>query len=164
MGRQVSRPETIDPLASFAVLGEIVQALAYAELRAIMLAWAHVPVRHPMELVRGAVDQVIGEVSAVGSPELTVTDVGQRLREAIRSETATAFRAAITKTGPVPWHRSLAPGQLGEADGLEVVFHEAGELAGRVRADDPRTLSTAVALTDYLRARRRRSQLGTTSP
>jgi hypothetical protein len=158
----MSRPEptplhesAIDPLASFADLGEIVRALAYAELRAIMLAWAHVPARHPAELVRSALDQIILEVSTAGTRDFPLPNVGQRLRDEIRAETATAFRAAIAKAAPAHWSRSLAPGQLGDADGLEVVFHEAGEAAGRVRGDDARTLSTAVALTEYVRARRR---------
>lgn len=160
----MSRLERTDSLASFAVMEEIVRALAYAELRAIMLAWAHVPVRHPAELVRAALDQLVGKVDAVDGHDLTVAEFGQRLRDAIRAETASAFGAAIAKTGPVPWQRSLAPGQLGEADGLELVFHQAGELAGRVRGDDSRTLSTAVALTDYLRSlRRARLATGTTS-
>lgn len=160
----MSRQETMDPPGSFAVLGEIVRALAYAELRAIMLAWARVPVPHPAQLVRGAVDQIVSMANTVGTHDLTVAEIGRRLRDAIRAETASAFRAAIAKAGPVPWRRSLAAGQLGEADGLEVVFHEAGELAGQVRADDPRTLSTAVTLTDYLRMRRRgRVDIGTAS-
>jgi len=47
------------------------------------------------------------------------------------------------------------------------LFHEAGEAAARVRANDPRMLSTAVALTDYVRARgrtRTRFPHGTTPP
>lgn len=151
-------------LASFADLGEIVRALAYAELRAILLAWAHVPVRHPTELVRGAIDRVI-DPSAIDARELAGAAFGQRLREIIRAETASAFRAAIAKSGPVPWQRSLAPGQLGEADGLEAIFHRAGELAGEVRGDDPRTISAAIGLTDYVRAyRRRRLARGTVPP
>ncbi len=151
----MSRLETTDPLASCAVLGEIVRALAYAELRAILLAWARVPVRHPAEMVRSALDVLAAEVTATGMCEATVVEVGQRLRDQIRVETARAYQAAVAKVGPVPWRQSLAPGQLGDADGLEAIFHEAGELAGRVRGDDARTLSAAVALTDYLRARRR---------
>ena len=150
----MSRPETTDPLASCAVLGEIVRALAYAELRAILLAWARVPVRHPAEMVRSALDALTAEMNATGTCEATVVEVGQRLRDQIRVETARAYQAAVAKVGPVPWRQSMAPGQLGDADGLEAIFHEAGELAGRIRGDDARTLSAAVALTDYLRARR----------
>lgn len=151
-------PDLANALASFSDVEEIVRALAYAELRAIMLAWARVPVRHPSELVRAAIDRLVAE----GSSTIAF---GQRLRDAIRTETASELMAAIAKTGPVPWHRPLAPGQLGEARGLEVVFHEAGELAGRVRGSDPRVLSTAVALTDYVRSRRRsRLARGTTPP
>jgi hypothetical protein len=148
----------IDSLASFTDVEEIVRALAYAELRAIMLAWARVPVRHPSELVRGAIDRVVAEGACAAG-------FGQRLRDAIRSETTSALLEAVAKAGPNPWHRPLGSGQLGDADGLEVVFHEAGELAGRVRGNDSRTLSTAVALTDYVRTRRRaRPARGTTPP
>ncbi|MCL4225595.1 MAG: hypothetical protein KJZ91_14130 [Myxococcales bacterium] len=148
----------IDALASFTDVEEIVRALAYAELRAIMLAWARVPVRHPSELVRVAIDRVVAEGACARG-------FGQRLRDAIRAETASALMEAIGRAGPVPWHRPLAPGQLGEAAGLEVIFDEAGELAGRVRGNDPRVLSTAVALTDYVRSRRRaRLARGTTPP
>lgn len=148
----------LDSLASFTDIEGIVRALAYAELRAIMLAWARVPVRHPSELVRVAIDRVVADsASAVGFCE--------RIRDAIRSETASALMEAIARTGPIPWHRPLAPGQLGEADGLEIVFHEAGDLAGHVRGNDRRVLSTAVALTDYVRSRRRAHLArGTTTP
>lgn len=148
----------IDALASFTDVEEMVRALAYAELRAIMLAWARVPVLHPSELVRVAIDRLVAEGSSAVA-------FGQRIREAIRAETSSALMAATARTGPVPWHRPLAPGQLGEAAGLEVVFHEAGELAGRVRGNEPRVLSTAVALTDYVRSRRRaRWSRETTTP
>jgi hypothetical protein len=164
----MSRPETrtsldedvpIDPLASYADLGEIARTHAYAQLRAIMLAWAHVPVRDPTELVRGAIDQV------VSSHDVSATDVGQRLRDTIRAETASAFREAIAKACLVSWRRSLAPRQLDDADLIELAFHDAGELAGRVRGEDPRILSAAVGLTDYLRARQRaRLANGVTAP
>jgi hypothetical protein len=146
-----------DALASFTDVQEIVRSLAYAELRAIMLAWARVPVRHPSELVRAAIDRVVADGSSTRA-------FGQRIREAIRTETSRALMAAIAKTGPVPWHRPLAPGQLGEAAGLEVVFHQAGELAGRVRGEDSRVLSTAVALTDYVRSRHRARVARETTP
>lgn len=53
----------------------------------------------------------------------------------------------------VPWERPLAPGQHGDVPGLEVIFHLAAESAGTVRAAEPRTVSTAISLTDYVRER-----------
>jgi hypothetical protein len=140
-------------MAAFTDVGEIMRTLAYAELRAVMLAWARVPARHPAELVRAAIDLSLAAPSA----ELACASgsYGEGLRATIRSETRNAFSEATRRAGPIPWQRAVAPGQLGEADGLEVIFHEAGETAARVRASDPRMLSTAVALTDYIRARAR---------
>lgn len=153
---------TLDPLASFTDVEQLVRALAYAELRAVMLAWARVPVRHPTELVRGAIDAIVSEVETPGC-ELP-DGFGQRIRDAIRAETASALMEAIVKAGPMPWHRPLALGQLGDAAGLETVFHEAGELAGRVRGNDPRVLSAAVSLTDYVRSRGRARPAHRTTP
>ena len=142
----------IDPLAAFRDVEAILRTLAYAELRAVMLAWARVPTRHPSELVRGAIDRAVAEWSA--SP-VSVCTFGETLRAVIRSETARAFHEAVRRAGPVPWERALAPGQIGDAAGIEIIFHEAGDVAARVRANDPRMLSTAVALTDYVRAHAR---------
>lgn len=140
-------------MASFTDVGEILRTLAYAELRAVMLAWARVPARHPAELVRAAIDLSLTEPGSRFAR--ASTSYGEGLRATIRSETRTAFSEATRRAGPVPWQRAVAPGQLGEAEGLELIFHEAGETAARVRASDPRMLSTAVALTDYIRARAR---------
>lgn len=156
-----TRQAPIDVLPSFTDVEQIVRVLAYAELRAIMLAWARVPVRHPAELVRGAIDATVAEV---GAGAAAAAGFGQRLCNAIRGETERTFRAAIAKAGPPPWCRAIGPGQLGEPDGLEAVFHTAGLLAGDVRGDDARTLSIAVALTDYVRSRRRARRTGDTTP
>jgi hypothetical protein len=149
----IDRTETLEAMASFTDVEDILRTLAYAELRAVMLAWARVPSRHPSELVRGAIDQRLAEASTTAA--FSSGSFGEMLRETIRSETAVAFVEAARKAGPVPWQRTLAPGQLGEASGLEIIFHEAGEAAARIRANDPRMLSVAVGLTEYIRARAR---------
>jgi hypothetical protein len=143
----------LESMAAFTDVGEVLRTLAYAELRAVMLAWARVPSRDPAELVRSAIDVSLSDASehfAHGSESY-----GEHLRGTIRSETRRAFREATRRAGPFPWQYSVAPGQLGEAEGLEIIFHEAGETAARIRANDPRMLSTAVALTDYVRAHAR---------
>mgnify|MGYP000959206663 CR=1 FL=1 len=157
----VSKREAAHPFATYTDVEEILRTLAYAELRAVMLAWARVPARDPVELVRAAIDRVLA-----AAPRIS-TCFGETLRDALRSETAAAFDQAIRKAGPIPWQRSVAPGQVGEAAGLEIIFHEAGEAAARIRANDPRMLSIAVALTDYVREHARartRSVRGTAPP
>jgi hypothetical protein len=152
-------------LSSFTSVEEMLRTLAYAELRAIMLAWARVPVRAPADLVRAAIDTTL---DAGAPPNSWYAPIfGQCVRDTIRTETADAPLHAARKAGPVPWARPLAPGQHGDSEGLELIFHEAGEIAGRVRAHEPRSLSTAVGLTDYVRANARaraRSARGASPP
>ncbi len=152
-------------LASFTSVDEMLRALAYAELRAIMLSWARVTVRSPADLVRAAIDAAMTATPPAKGWSARV--FGQRVRNTIRSETSDALLHAARKAGPVPWDRPLAPGQHGDSEGLELIFHEAGELAGQIRAHEPRSLSTAVGLVDYVRARARvrtHSARGTSPP
>jgi len=138
-------------LASFTSVEEMLRSLAYAELRAIMLSWARVTVRAPADLVRAAIDATMAGTPPAKGWSARV--FGQRVRDTIRSETSAALQHAARKAGPVPWDRPLAPGQHGDSEGLELIFHQAGELAGQIRAHEPRSLSTAVGLVDYVRAR-----------
>ena len=130
---------------------EMLRTLAYAELRAVMVSWARGPVRAPDELVRAAVDHAVADNKPLWHPDATA--FGQHLRGLIRTETAGVLFRLSRALGPSPWDRPLAPGQLGDVPGMEVIFHLAGEAAGEVRASEPRSLSTAVLLADYVRSR-----------
>lgn len=130
---------------------QMVRTLAYAELRAVMLSWARGPQRAAADLVRSAVDHAIADDKPLWHPDATA--FGQHLRGLIRTETAGLLFRLARPSGSGSWDGALAPGQVGDVPGLEVIFHMAGESAGDVRATEPRSRSTAVLLTDYVRTR-----------
>ena len=146
MGTQM---EAID-LATDCRVEHVLAIIAYSEMRAVMLAWAGIPAREPRELARAAAIGVVDDVrsgSRVGSTLVT------RVLDKVRAETGAALAQAKAKLGPFPWDRVIGRGQIGSLEGLERIFHDAGELAARHRAHDVRALAAAVSLTDTLHAR-----------
>ncbi|MBE7448951.1 MAG: hypothetical protein HS111_08655 [Kofleriaceae bacterium] len=142
-------------LAPYSDVTQLVRALAYAELRAVMLAWAGADRdgvrRTPVELVRTAIERALPANKPPWHPD--APSFGASLRGLIRTETAGALFRLAREATSTSWERPLAAGQLGDVPGLEVVFHHAGELAGDVRGNDPRSLAAAVLLTDQARDR-----------
>jgi hypothetical protein len=137
-------------LATECRVEDVLAIVAYAEMRAVMLGWAGIPARDPRELARAA---AIGAINEARSGTGDGSTLAARAIEQIRAETATALAQAGAKLGPFPWDRIIGRGQIGSLEGMERVFHDAGELASRHRAHDVRALAAAVSLTDALHAR-----------
>jgi hypothetical protein len=143
--------EAID-LAAECRVEHVLAIITYAEMRAVMLAWAGVPTRDPRELARAA---AIGAIDDARSGARVGSTLAERVIDKVRAETGTALAQAGAKLGPFPWDRVIGRGQIGSLDGMERIFHDAGELASRHRAHDVRALAAAVSLTDALHARLR---------
>ena len=126
---------------------ELRAIVAYAEVRAIMLAWAGVLREDPIALARRALNVVF---RARALRHLSASAFGDDVRAALRWMTAATLYRAGKRLGPPPWD-TLGDGQIGDVAGLEPVFHAAGCAASDVRANDPRIIVAAAALLDYVR-------------
>lgn len=126
------------------MVGDALKILAYAEVRAIMLAWAGRPAWSPQDRARSTVLAVLAE--GCGDKEL-VTVTQARLRE--ESQMLLAHRHE-----PWPYDGRLGHGQLGNAEGIEKVFHLGAAEAWVYREKDPRMLSLAVSLAEIVRRAR----------
>jgi hypothetical protein len=118
--------------------------VAYAEMRAIFLAWAGVRGWDPAPRVWCAVRQVLAEGGELVS-------IQARAQSVLRDESRMALESARRRAGPWPFDRTVAYGQIGSLDGLEESFHDAAMRASSHRADDPRLLALAVSLADFAR-------------
>ena len=126
---------------------ELRGVVAYAEVRAIMLAWAGLHPTDPEVLARLAIAAVI---RGRGQSRRSSDAFGSEVRATLRRMTAAALARAGKRLGPSPWN-TLGNGQLGDVDGLETVFHVAAEAALGARADDPAIMAAAKALAEYVR-------------
>lgn len=118
--------------------------LAYAELRAILLAWAGVRTWDPAMRSRCIVARLLAE-GGVG-------DLTARAQAALRAESQALLVPAILRAAPWPFDKIIGHGQIGSTDGLELIFHAAGRCAAAYRGNDPRLLSLAVSLADFVRS------------
>jgi hypothetical protein len=143
--------QVLHVLREYRAVDEMVRVLAYAEMRSVMLAWARVPIRQPVALVRWAVDRAMpmGAAPWLGGE----SSFAAHCRQTIQQETSALFRAIARTRGPHPWQLPVAPGQVGDIDGLDAIFHAGAVAAGDVRIGDPRLTSLAYMLVDFVRQR-----------
>lgn len=151
--------------ATYADAVELARVVAYAEARAIMLAWAGDASHEAADLARNAIFATLAESKECWHPNAQA--FGTHLRGLIRTLTAgKLFR--LGRRGEATGKNALAPGQHGDLPGIEVIFHKAGEEAGAVRLNEPRTMASAKALADYATSRlermRERQRLASASP
>jgi len=120
--------------------------LVYAEVRAIMLAWAGIR-GTAVDAVESARRTVV-ELATTwrGGRRGFVAEARTRLREASRQTLA----AVVERTSLWPFRRA-PPGAVGSLDGLEAVFHDAGVHAVAHREHDRHLLAAAVSLTELVR-------------
>ncbi|MBE7454808.1 MAG: hypothetical protein HS111_39840 [Kofleriaceae bacterium] len=145
-------PEDLHPYSD---LGEMARTLAYAELRAVMVARVGNRRRAPAELVRTAIDVVLGP----GKPawHWTPRSFGAHLREVIRAETGLAVLLSSLDAAILAREHGEPPPPALDTRALDATFHLAGELAGKLRVLDPRGAAVVAALTDHARDRAARS-------
>ena len=127
---------------------ELLSTVAYAEVRAIMLAWAGLLREDPVALARRAIDAVL----RAGRRYPSARTFGEAVRGSLRSMTAAPLYRAARRLGAPPWD-TLGDGQLGDVAGLEFAFHLAADAAAIVRAKDPQVLAAAAARGDDVRTR-----------
>jgi hypothetical protein len=128
---------------------DLLAVVAYAEMRAVMLAWAQTSAPDVRELAHRAMLHAVETRPA--RPIVAVA------REHVRAVTSEALARTAARLGPWPWDRIVARGQLGTLDGVERCFHAAGEAAAQHRSHDVRVLAAAVTLADELRRTLNRS-------
>ncbi len=149
----------IEELQAYADVHELARTLAYAELRAVLVARAGGRRRAPVELVRAAIDVVLGP----GKPawHWAGPSFGAHLREVIRAETSLAVLRSSLDAAIVARERGAPPPPAVDTRALDATFHLAGELAGKLRGLDPRALATASALCDHACRKAARRMLDT---
>lgn len=124
---------------------QMVDLIAYAEMRALVCAGLGVPTLTPDALARTAVVAVLRRPpSMLGVPRHGLAD---QMREHVRAVTTQAMTArarviAVERGLGAP----LSPAQLGSLDGIELMAHVGGEQAGVIREFDDTTLRTAAEL------------------
>ena len=125
---------------------ELRAIVAYAEARAIMLAWASL-LRDddPVILALRAVD-VVFRARALRHP--TAAAFGEEVRATLRRMTAAALYRAGRRLAA---SETLGDGQVGDVPGIETMFQAAGEAAVSERANDPRIDAASAVLSDYVR-------------
>jgi hypothetical protein len=123
------------------LVDEMLSIVAYAEVRAILLAWAGNRAWHPAARARSAVAAILAEHGRDGLPARAV--------ERLRAES----NALLAARGLAPWpfDQSVGIGQIGATDGLEQIFHAAGKVAPAYRGTDVRCISLAINLAELVR-------------
>lgn len=133
-------------------LEQMVDLIAYAEVRALVTAGLGARIEPPEVLARAALEITLQREPPIRgvpwspSPNTFV----DQLRAHVRSLTSRAMfeRARERGVGAL-----LSPAQVGSLDGIEVLSHFAGEQAGSIRENDGSTISKAIELADFARAR-----------
>jgi hypothetical protein len=121
----------------------MVRTVAYAEVRAVMLAWTGTRSWNPALRARAAVARALAEGAGAELPE--------RAQQLLRGESQELLAPALRRAAPWPFDQTIGCGQIGTTDGLEQIFHAAGKIAGAYRGNDVRCLSLAVSLADFVR-------------
>lgn len=133
-------------------LEQMVDLIAYAEVRALVAGGLGVRVEPPEVLARAALEVTLQREPPIrGVPWSPSPDTFvEQLRAHVRATTARAMleRARERGVGAL-----LSPAQVGSLDGIEVLSHLAGEQAGPIRENDGSTVSKAIDLADFARAR-----------
>jgi len=129
--------------------------VAYAEVRAIMLAWAGAHGWEPTTHAWTALRRVLHDGVPPGSLQLV-----EQAQALLRDESRAALGPAIRRAGPWPYDRTIAPGQIGSLDGIEATFHEAAKVAAHHRASEPPLLSVTLRLADFAHRYRERPAPG----
>jgi hypothetical protein len=119
---------------------DAVAIIAYAEFRAIMLAWAGLPVWNPAVRARALVGMLLAEGGAC--------DLVERAQAALRAESQALL--SRRRLAPWPFDHAVGHGQVGNTDGLEAVFHIAAKAAGAYRGGDSRIVPLAINLADFV--------------
>lgn len=123
----------------------MLSVVAYAEIRAIWLAWAGTRSWNPAMRARAAVARALAEgVAAV--------ELADRAQQILRGESHDVLLSANRRTPPWPFDQTIGCGQIGTTDGLEQIVHAAGKIAGAYRGNDVRCLALAVSLSDFVRS------------
>jgi len=125
------------------IVDETLAIVAYAEVRAIRLAWAGIRTWSPAIRARAA---VAAAIRGGGTSDLVA-----RAQKLLRAESTALLDTQIGRCGPWPYDHALGGGQLGSVVGLEELFHDAARQAAVHRRDDRRLLSLAVGLADFVR-------------
>ena len=144
-----SAPSPAAVLRMYSNVPAMLRAVAYAEARALMLAWARATVPDPIDLCRQMAMRALEGKGGLWHPSADA--FGCHVQTLVRGHTAAMLFRQARRLGPPPWDGPLGGGQLGSVAGIEIIFHHAGEQAGSVRAHDPRVLAAAVTLTDQMR-------------
>ncbi|MBE7524658.1 MAG: hypothetical protein HS109_20145 [Burkholderiales bacterium] len=133
-------------------LPQMVDLIAYAEIRAVVAAGLGARVEPPEVLARSALEiTLMREPPIRGVPWSPSPDTFvDQLRAHVRALTSRALleRARERGIGAL-----LSPAQVGSLDGIEMLSHIAGEQAGSIRENDGSTVSKAIELADFARAR-----------
>jgi hypothetical protein len=122
---------------------QMLSIVAYAEVRAVLLAWAGTRSWNPALRARSAVASVLAEEGATALPV--------RAMERLRHESQALLAPALRRQAPWPFDQAIGAGQIGTTDGLEQIFHAAGKVAAAYRGNDVRCLSLAVSLAELVR-------------
>lgn len=122
---------------------QMLAVVAYAELRAIFLVWAGIRTWDPAIRARGCVARALADGVA--------EDIVEQAQGLLRDESRALLGPAIVRMAPWPYPQVLGHGQIGSTDGLEATFHAAGKLAAVHRGNDPRVMSLALSLADFVR-------------
>lgn len=145
-------------LVPYSSLDHMSAVVAYAEARSIMLAWAtSAPGRDALDLARRAVDHALAPTKGLWHPSADV--FAHHVQKHIRSFTASQLFRIARKAGDSSWAAQLAPGQVGDVPGVELMFHEMGDRGTAARRHDSRVRHAAQALADHARSRARQLAL-----
>ena len=137
------------------LVDQMTAVAAYAEVRAVMLAWASVLDWDPVVQARAALAQVL-DATPAHPDHLLVFAAQDQLRQDSNARLGPVFPGVRSW----PWDAPCGAGQIGSLAGLEAVFDHAGRVAALHRDGDPRMLSVALELAAHverLRGTRARS-------
>ena len=132
----MERPRTL--------LEQAMAVVAYAEIRAILLAWAGAR-WDPVSRTRAAVRNLLEYGGDTVASELV-----PRVQAALRTDSRAMLESLAAGRGAWPFRRTVAPGQIGSLDGIEQAFHQAAADAWRLRRDDAGTLLAAIGISDLI--------------
>ena len=117
--------------------------VCYAEVRAVLLAWAGLRSWDPAMRARSVVATLLAEDAA--------DELAERAVMMLREESQVLLQPVLRRTAPWPFDKTIGHGQIGSTEGLEAIFHAAGKVAPAYRGNDVRLLSLAVSLADFVR-------------
>jgi hypothetical protein len=124
---------------------QVLQLLAYAELRAILVAWAQGSPWNPIDETWLALRRTLEDGLTPGSPPFAT-----RAAELLRDSSQQALEPAMRRGGPWPYNYTIGRGQVGCFAGIESVFDEAGRIAVWHHDGDLRLLRVAIQLFERL--------------